>query len=194
LRSDELQFVPWAALQANVNFDVEIGHFTPGSNGDNDSDDAPCFPGPTVAGCIGADIDFDGTSYLADWPDGTTNNAPSLLLSSANGRPGRGIGPLSATPGNGQYEQPYPLIQIETDVGASESTCQPDGTGCTVPPSVAAFYPFYATSKDRENCVLEFGNLSGAGIDNFGGDAQYGPPNLAWFFGHEQRWPSAKPL
>jgi hypothetical protein len=173
-------FVPWAALQANVNFDVEIGHFTPGSNGDNDSDDAPCFPGPTVAGCIGSDIDFDGTSYLADWPDGTTNNATSLLLSSTKGR---GIGPLSATPGNGKYEQPYPQIQIETDVGASESTCQPDGTGCTVPPSVAAFYPFYATSTDRENCVLEFGNLSGAGIDNFGGDAQYGTPNLAWFFG-----------
>ncbi|MHB8816852.1 MAG: hypothetical protein ACYDAE_26810, partial [Steroidobacteraceae bacterium] len=29
-------FVPWAALQANVNIAVEIGHFTPGLNGDGD--------------------------------------------------------------------------------------------------------------------------------------------------------------
>ena len=67
-------FVPWAALQANVTFDVEIGHFTPGINGDNDADDPPCFPGPTLPGCInfaqGGDIDFDGSSYLFDWPDG----------------------------------------------------------------------------------------------------------------------------
>lgn len=178
-------FVPWAALQANVNFDVEIGHFTPGATGDNDSDDAPCFSsGVTVPGCLdfaqGGDIDFDGSSYLTDWPDGTTNNATSLLLSSAKGE---GIGPLSATRGNGKYQQPYPQIQIETDVGASESTCQPDGTGCTVPPSGAAFYPFYATSTSRGNCVLVVGNFSGAGINNFGGDAQYGTPNLAWFFG-----------
>ena len=67
-------FIPWAALQANINFAMEIGHFTPGANGDGDADDAPCFPGPTVAGCTGADIDFDGTSYRPDWPDGTRMN------------------------------------------------------------------------------------------------------------------------
>ena len=52
-------FIPWAALQANINFAMEIGHFTPGANGDGDADDAPCFPGPTLAGCIGADRDFE---------------------------------------------------------------------------------------------------------------------------------------
>ena len=45
-------FVPWAALQVNINFAMEIGHFTPGANGDGDADDAPCFPGPTLAGCL----------------------------------------------------------------------------------------------------------------------------------------------
>jgi hypothetical protein len=45
-------FVAWAALEANVNFVAEMGHFTAGINGDNDADDAPCFPGPTVAGCL----------------------------------------------------------------------------------------------------------------------------------------------
>jgi hypothetical protein len=85
-------FVPWAALQANIDFAVEIGHFEPGANGDNDSDDGPCFPGPTVAGCVGADVDFDGTSYRFDWPDGTRNKAMSLAIRSVAGG---GIGPLS---------------------------------------------------------------------------------------------------
>jgi hypothetical protein len=171
-------FVPWAALQANVNFDVEIGHFTPGVNGDNDADDAPCFPGPTVAGCLGADTDFDGSSYLLDWPDGTTNNATSLSLTSVLGS---GIGPLSVS-GRGVYDQTYPQVQFETDVGASESHCKSSGVGCLVPPIHAQFYPFYSLSTSN-SCALQFGNLSGAGIDNFGGDAQYGTPNLAWFFG-----------
>ena len=178
-------FVPWAALQANVNFSGEIGHFTPGATGDNDADDAPCFAtGVTVPGCLdlaqGGDLDFDGSSYLTDWPDGTTNNATSLSISSAKGH---GIGPLSATRGNGKYQQPYPQVQIETDVGASESTCHSNGMGCTVPPPGAAFYPFYAVTGNGAHCDLQFGNLSGAGINNFGGDAQYGTPNLAWFFG-----------
>jgi hypothetical protein len=137
-----------------------------------------------VPGCLnlahGGDLDFDGSSYLTDWPDGTTNNATSFLLSSAKGH---GIGPLSATRGNGKYQQPYPHVQIETDVGASESTCQTNGAGCTVPPPGAAFYPFYAVSGNGARCELAFGNLSGRGIDDFGGDAQYGTPNLPWFFG-----------
>jgi hypothetical protein len=169
-------FVSWAALQANVTFDVEIGHFTPGANGDNDADDAPCFPGPTVAGCInfaqGGDVDFDGTSYLFDWPDGTRHNATSLAVR----------GPLSVSE-DGEYEHPYNHVQFETEVGASESTCMPGGSGCVVPPPGAVFYPFYSVSHRGEDCSLMFGNLGGAGIDNFGGDAQYGTPNLPWFFG-----------
>ena len=185
-------FVPWAALQANVNFSMELGHFTPGVNGDNDADDAPCFPGPTVAGCLdlaqGGDVDFDGSSYLFDWPDGTRNNATSVKIRSVQGG---GIGPLSAS-GEGddvEYDRPYPKIQFETVVPASETTCMPDGSGCVVPPAGAVFYPFYAVTtkgedgEDGGSCTLLFGNFSGNHINNFGGDAQYGSSNVPWFFG-----------
>ena len=174
-------FVAWAALQANVNFAAEIGHFTAGTNGDNDADDPPCFPGPTVAGCLNfaqsGDIDFDGNSYLFDWPDRTRNNATSVLIHS---RQEGGIGPRSV--GEKGYTQPYPQMQIETDVGASESTCMPSGSGCVVPPPGAKFYPFYSVLTGGE-CTLVFGNIHGLGVNDLGGEAQYGPPNLPWFFG-----------
>jgi hypothetical protein len=201
-------FVSWAALQANVNFSMEIGHF---ESADGDSDDPPCFPGPTVAGCIGSDIDFDGTSYLLDWPDGTRNHATSVAISSVTGG---GIGPLSMSDDTHKYDQPFPIIQLETDVSASEATCQPNGVGCVVPPEGAQFYPFYAVAKNEEgdqggngndqsqgngndqgqgSCKLVFGNFTGPGINNFGGDAQYGPSNLYWFFGQNSGGPQVNP-
>jgi hypothetical protein len=185
-------FVPWAALQINVNFAMELGHFTPGVNGDKDADDAPCFPGPTVAGCLdlvqGGDLDFDGSSYLFDWPDETRKNATSVKIRSVEGG---GIGPLSASGEGGDvaYDRPYPKIQFETDVPASETACMPDGSGCVVPPAGALFYPFYAVAtqgeddEDGGSCTLLFGNFSGNHINNFGGDAQYGSSNVSWFFG-----------
>src|SRR6266436_872705 len=109
-------FVAWAVLQANINFAMEIGHFEIGSNGDNDADDAPCFPGPTVAGCIGSDRDFDGTSYLRDWPDGMSSSASSIAIRSVLGK---GIGPLSTSDGTGPYDQAFPIIQFETTVSGS---------------------------------------------------------------------------
>jgi hypothetical protein len=192
-------FVPWAALQGNVNFAFELGHFTPGVKGDHDADDAPCFPGPTVAGCLdlatGGDLDFDGSSYRFDWPDGTTNNATSVAIQSVNGG---GIGPLSASDEEGGYNQPYPIIQFETEILASEVNCQPNGEGCVVPPAPARFYPFYALATDsaspnEQNCALIFGNFSGLDIKNFGGDAEYGPPDLPWFFGQSSGGPISNP-
>jgi hypothetical protein len=196
-------FVSWAALQANVNFAMEIGHFTPGVNGDNDADDGPCFPGPTVAGCLdfaqGGDIDFDGSSYLFDWPDGTRNNATSIAIQSVKGG---GIGPLSPSDDTGNYDQPFPIIHLETDVSASEQTCQPNGVGCVVPPVGAKFYPFFAvannggndkTGDNGESCTLLFGNFGGPDINNFGGDAQFGASNLYWFFGQNSGGPRSNP-
>jgi hypothetical protein len=169
-------FVPWAALQGNVNLSYEIGHFEPGKDGDHDEDDPPCFPGPTLPGCLnfalGGDIDFDGSSYIADWPDGSEHNARAALISA----------PLSASSA-GLYTQPYPKIQFETEVGADESTCTPDLVGCTIPPPGASFYPYYSVSHEGDSCAFSFGNLSGNGFENFGGDAQYGTPNPDWFFG-----------
>jgi hypothetical protein len=165
-------FVPWAGLQADVNVAIETGHFQPGANGDGDSDDAPCFSvAVTVPGCLGADVDFDGTSYLPDWADGTKNTAKPLQIGSILEH---SFGPVSNLKG-------YPTMQFETDIGASESTCQNTGAGCTVPPPGAAFYPFYALSR---NCIMTFGNdIDGSTIYDFGRDAEYGTPNLPWFFG-----------
>ena len=174
--------VPWAALQANVGFAVETGHFEVGANGDGDADDAPCFSGPTLPGCIGADLDFDGTSYIPDWPDGTRNTATSFEISSVSRN---GFGPLSAPNGSHRYDHSYPAFQFETDLPASETTCALNTlSGCTVPPPGATFYPFYAQSGQGRNCRFTFGNdIRGSTINDFGRDGEYGTPYVAWFFG-----------
>jgi hypothetical protein len=182
-------FVPWAALQANINMAVEIGHFeTP----DGDSDDPPCFPGPHIPGCLGADLDFDGNSYQFDWPNGSPALGTPLTIRSVKGG---GIGPLSVNNRSGDYDQVYPIIQLETDVPASETTCQSNGVGCVVPPVGAQFYPFYAVTNDFSTftCALVFGNFNGLGVDNFGGDAGWGTSNLPWFFGTNSSGPRANP-
>ena len=188
-------FVPWAVLQANVNFSMEIGHFEPGAHGDRDSDDAPCFTGPDdlIPGCLGADLDFDGPSYLADWPDGTTNHATSVAIRSIRGS---GIGPISWSEDDGAYDQPYPIMHIESTVADSETSCQPNGSGCLVPPKHARFYPFYAlleSGDDTSSCALVFGDFKGPGVKDFGQDQQYGPANLPWFFGQNSSGPRANP-
>jgi len=141
---------------------MEVGHF----EGSPDFDDfARCYPawpiiGPLVAGCFGEDFDFNGTSYLPDWPDGTTANATSVRLRSSRGQ---GIGPLNASKdarGNDIYVNPFATIQFETGVPASDPTCL-DPTTCVVPPVGAAFYPFFALRfgevGDAERCALLFG-------------------------------------
>jgi hypothetical protein len=190
-------FVPWAALQANINIAVEIGHFTPGVNGDGDSDDPPCFPGPTVAGCLnlatGGDLDFDGSSYVTDWPDGTLHHATSFALRSSYGG---GVGPLSRSEEGGGYTRPFPIMQIETDVSASEQTCQTNGVGCVVPPVGAKFYPYYSLTGNPNsgNCAMLFGNFAGHGVNNFGGATEaFGAPNLSWFFGQNTNGPQVNP-
>jgi hypothetical protein len=188
-------FVPWAALQANINLAVEIGHFTRGSKGDSDVDDSPCFPGPTIAGCIGADVDFDGTSYRYDWPDGTSNNATALAIGSVAGI---GIGPLSLSANTGSYNQPFRIMQFETTVSGAEPACQPNGVGCVVPPTGARFYPYYSLVRKSSgtvagNCTLQFGNISGPGVNNFSRDQQYGTSNLYWYYGQNSGGPIANP-
>jgi hypothetical protein len=174
-------FLNWGLGQGNVGYDIETGHFEVGKHGDRDSDDAPCFPGPTVAGCIGTDSDFDGTSYLPDWPDGTKNNATPLTLSSVAGN---GIGPISSPTGQADYQHVYPALQFDTEVLATETTCTLKHLNkCTVPPPGASFYPFFAQSGTGANCILTFGNdIRGSTINDFGRDLEYGAPNIQWSF------------
>jgi hypothetical protein len=135
--------------------------------------DALCFPkgdkhfgqAPPniVTGCNNdffqnGDLDFEGNSYWADWPDSTSPDLfPSTFLQS----------PPTMAGGAG-----YGRFQIQTDAALSEASCMfPNPAGCQVPPPAAPgkFYPFWTLSN---SCLLEFGQMTNG--NSFGGDAQYG--------------------
>jgi hypothetical protein len=148
-----------------------------------------------IAGCEdnvtqNGDLDFDGTSYQPDYPDGTTNHPT----------PFRYEGPYNAA------GKPYPQIQFETNVAASEINCDVvSGNGCKALPDGAAFYPFWSIGKqtlphgfpaspnsgnssgnsNKQNvCLWNFGNdIAGVTTDDFGKTAEYGVPNVARFAG-----------
>jgi hypothetical protein len=133
-----------------------------------------------VAGCQAnvfqnGDVDFDGSPYVADWPDGSNTHPTSISYT----------GPLTGG-------QPYPQIQFETDLPASESLCNVvTGAGCTAPPvgpNGPTFYPFWTLGNlhghSPNGCAWHFGNvIPGQTIANFGGDAEYGTPDVARFGG-----------
>jgi hypothetical protein len=144
---------------------------TPGSQEPNDS---PCYfrgdthggaaPPNLVTGCdvfFGAvgDLDFDGTSYRADWPTSVHPNrhpTPFEQLTPASG--GR----------------PYGRVQFVTDLSPSESACNlTTGAGCVVPPAGPGhFYPFWTRARVDGACVWEFGNMRNG--NTFGGNRQWG--------------------
>jgi hypothetical protein len=122
------------------------------------------------------DLDFDGTSYQKDWPDGSPNHPTSFQYA----------GPFQI---NGR---PYPTVQYETDLGASEILCNVvTGAGCTVPPKGGAtFYPFWSLGAFNGQignrtlgCLWNFGNDQPNTLLDFGKDAQYGTPDVARFGG-----------
>jgi hypothetical protein len=121
------------------------------------------------------DLDFDGVPYQkGTWPDGSPNHPTSFQY----------VGPFTA---NGQ---PYPSIQFETDISGSARLCAENGQGCVVPPISAAFYPYWSLSPSssalgskQTSCVWNFGANQPNTINNFGGDKEYGGPDLSWFFG-----------
>jgi hypothetical protein len=154
--------------------------------------DALCFPaGPRtiivngtpqtvsrpIAGCQteffqNGDLDFDGSSYISDWPDGSPDHPTSLAY----------IGPFT----NGA--DTYPQIQFETNGPASEILCNVvTGAGCTVPPvgpGGPTFYPFWTLGNSPSGCVWNFGNvIPGQTVQSFGGAAEYGTPDTSRFAG-----------
>jgi hypothetical protein len=197
--------VTWAAGSYNVAFDTEIGHFQSCSNNPykipatefgidptgapticpasdtegrgvnavpNDSDDLFCFPAKSaltfkVPGCTFTNFGFDGASYQKLWPDGNTKSHPTAFQFTS---------PLT---GAGDTV-PYSQVGFETDLPATESTCDPlTGSGCTLIPQTdegepAAFYPFYSITNSGGGCVWQFGNDIPGEITDFGQNAQYG--------------------
>jgi hypothetical protein len=124
------------------------------------------------------DLDFDGLSYQrSSWPESGNPNHPTAM---------EYVGPFQA---NGR---PYPQIQFETDINGSAYLCNTTtGAGCSVPPTDANFYPYYSLSGPypfalgsyQTSCVWNFGgNLSNT-IEDFGGDAEYGSPDVARYGG-----------
>jgi hypothetical protein len=120
------------------------------------------------------DLDFDGQSYLPDWPSGSPNFPTTFQYA----------GPFTV----GGHT--YPNVQFESNVGGSSNLCDPGtGAGCTVPPIGAKFYPFWSLSPLANlgghslGCVWNFGNDQPRTVADFGKDAQYGTPDLARFGG-----------
>jgi hypothetical protein len=121
------------------------------------------------------DLDFDGQSYQADWPNGSPNYPTTFQYT----------GPYTAS------GTAYPQVQYQTDVGGSSNLCNiGTGAGCAVPPTGAAFYPFwslsphfYAPSSNVHGCAWNFGNDQPTTINDFGKDAQYGTPDVARYGG-----------
>ena len=121
------------------------------------------------------DLDFDGQSYVPDWPNGSPNLPTAFQYA----------GPFLA---NGKT---YPQVQFESDIGGSSNLCNvATGAGCTVAPIGAKFYPFWSLSPSSNalgshasRCVWNFGNDQPNSINDFGKDAQYGTPNVARYGG-----------
>jgi hypothetical protein len=89
---------------------------------------------------------------------------------------------------------PYKTVQFETDIGGSETTCAPTGAGCVVPPPGAAFYPFYSIESSGGHCQFTFGNdIAGKTTNDFGKDAEFGAPNVAFYFGQLSSGPTSNP-
>ncbi|HET9015256.1 MAG TPA: hypothetical protein VFN57_06650, partial [Thermomicrobiaceae bacterium] len=141
--------------------------------------DAFCYPAGDTHGALNStpdlvtgceqnvfqngDLDFDGSTYWADWPTGTAPS-PSFPSSFAQSPP------LS----NGQQ---YAQFSFQTDVALSESTCNGTTTlGCSVPPPNAPgrFYPYWGLANVLGHCQIEFGNVAAPTTLTFGQDAQYG--------------------
>jgi len=208
--SNDNTTVPWAAHTYNVAFSDEIGHFetcnavdgatgnctSAGANDPDglDDDDVTCFNADDsllipIAGCIGADDDYDGASYGLNWP-GTGKNSgqdakyhsTSILFTS----------PLF----NGN--QNYSRVAFEADLPRIEA---PDsggicnrftGENCVNPPPGAAFYPIYTTGSSTGNpsanghCIWQMGGTGIKGTTNtFGGNstAEYGPLLFSFYPG-----------
>jgi hypothetical protein len=148
-----------------------------GSSTSAEANDAPCFKagdthGPLhsapdlATGCTGADLDYDGTSYWADWPDSLT---PGMFPSAMT----------ISQPVTGQGAR-YPRMQFLTDNPASNTACNPTTlVGCVVPPTQAPghFYPYWTLAHVQGACVWEFGQMPNG--NTFGKDKQYGKPTVA---------------
>jgi len=190
----------WSAHTYNVAMSDEIGHFencrkldatntncvVPGDQDkgglDEDDDNDFCVPAQDstlvkINGCFFDDEDFDGQSYLPDWPgtlrdprkDARLHPSPVRFTSAtlANGAPFERIA----------FEANLPSIETE-DAQFNPPFCDTTtGQGCVNPPHGAKFYPLY-TLTNVGGCQFQQGGPFIPGtINTFGGSSttEYGP-------------------
>jgi hypothetical protein len=185
----------WSVHTYNVAMSDEIGHFEnclgidtngnctvpAGQDKTLDADDTACLPGTDsslvmIDGCTAAEEDFDGPSYLPDWPG--TNPNP-FVDQALHPQPVRFTSPTTRG-------RNYSTIAFENDMPAFETQgaslnppfCDPNtGANCVNPPPGAAFYPFYSTTFRNGVCNWQEGGKFIPGtVNEFGGSsaAEYG--------------------
>jgi hypothetical protein len=180
--------VPWTAHSYNITFSDELGHWDYCSSVDTqtgdctqpgkmESDDTECFTAKQssrikVGGCTAEDLDFDGTSYLLDWP-GTGSTA--AMDRQFHAMPITFSSPLLIPTSAGALTN-FDMQTFEADMPAFEPPCNTTtGEGCTLPPAGAAFYPFYSTGVQKGACAWHFGGATIAGsTGDFGAITQFG--------------------
>jgi uncharacterized repeat protein (TIGR01451 family) len=156
------QGTPWGSGDPNASWAFEIGHWE--LCGDaacstlpdgGDKDDTGCGAIRGIGGCTGADLDHDGTPYLADWPDGGATHPASFIFGSIDDK---GVGPMSA----------HPTALTTYDEGyLNFSFFSTEGTTGT-------FYPFYTQAGTGTACKFNFGNdITGTTTNDFGQRAQF---------------------
>lgn len=192
---------PWSGGTSNIALSDELGHFefcdladpntlnclVPGIQDRKtglDADDTFCFspggpflPGPPfiqVGGCTNDELDFDGQSYVKDWPGTLADVRRDQQL---HPQPIRFTSPLFIAPDGGLRN--FDTVAFETDMPAFDPNCNTNtGAGCTVPAQGMKFYPFYTTSFSAPDgiCRWQFGGGLIPGTRNdFGGN-----PTAAW--------------
>jgi hypothetical protein len=192
---------PWSGGTDNTTLSDELGHFefcdladpntlnclVPGIQDRKtglDDDDTFCFspggpflPGPPfiqVGGCTNDELDFDGQSYVRDWPGTLADVRRDQQL---HPQPIRFTSPLFIAPDGGLRN--FDTVAFETDMPAFDPNCDINtGAGCTVPAQGMKFYPFYTTGFSASDglCRWQFGGGLIPGTRNdFGGN-----PTAAW--------------
>jgi hypothetical protein len=172
--------VPWAALEAGVLMQQEIGHGEACNSVTNQ------LPAVNPSGGTGyTDPQAFQTCVGGSERPNATGEGPCTPTGCQNATTFQYIGPFTKS------GHTYPLVQFETDAAGSENLCNiTTGVGCTAPPIGAKFYPFWSLSPlsggmggHSAGCVWNFGNDQPNTLLDFGRDAQYGAPNLARYGG-----------
>jgi hypothetical protein len=192
--SSEHTRVPWAAHTYNIAMSDEIGHFeycdavdaeggnctAPGGadrGNPPDGDDTGCFSGATslrihVGGCIATENDFDGTSYVRDWPGSTTPNRDRLLHPEAIQFTSPVFNGFHRYARSG-FEADLPRIEAADTIDPKFPPCdRSTGANCVNPPPGAQFYPLFTTRGFGAACHWQLGGPNIPGTTNtFGGSS-----------------------